>query len=133
MVRTLSKNTQNNIKNLLKFDYFYSTFIKRILGVQRSTIHKYKRKFFPNMMAPSLSGRLTLISATFRITFPKRLYYFKCLKMLKSMGFKAEKKRKNLCLQPPRSKWLKWANAHKSLTSNSLQRIIFSDKAIISI
>jgi hypothetical protein len=73
MVRTLSKNTQNNFKNFLKFDYSYSTFIKRILGVQKSAIRQYKRKFFPNM-APSLSGRHTLISAASVITFPKRLY-----------------------------------------------------------
>ena len=73
MVRTLFKDTQNNIKNLLKFDYSYSTFIKRILGVQKSTIREYKRKFFPNI-APSLSVRHTLISATSGITFPKRLY-----------------------------------------------------------
>jgi hypothetical protein len=72
-------------------------------------------------MVPSSSGRHTLISATSGITFPKKLYfgelktrknvetylngleteisYFKCLKLLKSMGFKAKKKKeKNLCL-----------------------------------
>jgi hypothetical protein len=73
MVRTLFKDTQNNIKNLLKFDYSYSTFIKRILGVQKSTICQYKRKFFQNM-APSLSGRHTLIGVTSGIKFPKRLH-----------------------------------------------------------
>ena len=67
-------------------------------------------------MTPSLSGRHTLISATSGITFPKKavlgklktrkdveiypngleteVSYFKCLKLLKSMGFKAEKKEK---------------------------------------
>jgi hypothetical protein len=54
MVRTLSKDTQNNIKNLLKFDYAYSTYIKRILGVQKSTIREYKRKFFPEHGAISI-------------------------------------------------------------------------------
>ena len=71
--------------------------------------------FFPNMAA-TLSGRHTLISATSGITFPKKavlgklktrkdieiypngvetdVSYFKCLKLLKSMGFKAEKKEK---------------------------------------
>ena len=74
MVPTLlSKDAQYNIKNLLKFGYSYSTFIKRILRVQKSTIWEYKRKFFPNM-TPSLSDRHTLISATSGITFPKRLY-----------------------------------------------------------
>ena len=73
MVPTLSKDAQNNIKNLLKFGYSYSTFIKSILGVQKSTIWEYKRKFFPNI-TPSLSGRHTLISATSGITFPKWLY-----------------------------------------------------------
>ena len=33
MMRTLSKDTQNNIKNLLKIGCSYSTFIKHILGV----------------------------------------------------------------------------------------------------
>ena len=73
MMRTLFKDTQNNIKISLKFGYFYSKFIKRILEVHKSTIREYKRKFFPNM-APSLSGRHTLISAPSGITFPKRLY-----------------------------------------------------------
>ena len=63
MVLTLSKDIQNNIKNLLKFGYSYSTFVKNILGVQRVTIREYEHKFFPNMV-PSLSGRHTLISAT---------------------------------------------------------------------
>jgi len=100
---------------LLKFGYSYSTFIKRIFEVHKSTIREYKRKFFPNM-APSLSGRHTLISATYGITFPKKtvlsklktrkdveiypigleteVSYFKCLKLLKSMEFTAEKKEK---------------------------------------
>jgi hypothetical protein len=73
MVRTLSKDTQNIFKNLLKFGYFYSTFIKRILEVHKSTTREYKRKFFPNV-APFLSGRHTLISATSGITFAKGLY-----------------------------------------------------------
>ena len=70
MVRTLSNDTQNNIKNLLKFGYSYSIFIKRILEIYESTIREYKRKFFPDM-APSLSARHTLISATSGITFAK--------------------------------------------------------------
>ena len=73
MVPTLSKDAQNNIKNLLKFGYSYCTFIKRVLGVHKSTIREYKRMFFPNM-APFLSGRHTLISATSGITFPKNMY-----------------------------------------------------------
>ena len=54
-VCTLSKGTQNIIKILLRFGYSYSTFIKRILGVQKSTICEDKRKFFPNMVS-SLSN-----------------------------------------------------------------------------
>ena len=46
MVRTLSKDTQSNIKNLLKFGYFYFTVVKRILRVQKSAIRDNKRKFF---------------------------------------------------------------------------------------
>ena len=92
------------------------------MGVQKSTIREYKRKFFPNM-APSLSGRHTLISATnisdyipkmavlgnlktrkdvetYLNGFETEINYFKCLRLLKSMGFKAEKQEKNLCLQP---------------------------------
>jgi hypothetical protein len=68
-----SKVHKNNIESLLKFGYSYSTFIKRVSGVYKSTIREYKRKLFPNM-APTPSGRHILIRATSRITLEKRLY-----------------------------------------------------------
>ena len=73
MVRTLSKDAQNYIKNfLLNFGYSYSEIIKRISRVQNSTILDYNRKVFWNR-TPSPSGQQTLINATSRIIFSKRL------------------------------------------------------------
>jgi hypothetical protein len=57
--------------------------------------------------------------------------YFTCHKLLKSMGFKTEKK--PLLTATHRSKRLNWANAHKNWTRNNLHRMIFSDKTKIII
>jgi hypothetical protein len=60
--------------------------------------------------------------------------YFACLKLLKSMGFKAEKKKKKpLLTATHRTKRLNWAKAHKSWTSNNFRRMVFPDKTKISI
>jgi hypothetical protein len=46
--------------------------------------------------------------------FEAEISYFKCLKLLKSMGFKAEKQEKTFATATHKSKSLNWANAHKS-------------------
>jgi hypothetical protein len=61
-----------------------------------------------------------------------KISYFKCLKLLKSMGFKAEKKNPS-AYSHSQIKRLNWAKAHKSWTSNNLRRLVFSDKTKISI
>ncbi|KAG2204012.1 hypothetical protein INT46_003314 [Mucor plumbeus] len=86
-------------------------------------------------MAPSLSGRHTLISATSGITFPKKAVLGK-LKTRKDVeiypnGLETEKK--PLLTATHRSKRLSWANAHKSWTKNNLRHMISSDKTKISI
>ncbi|KAG0849373.1 hypothetical protein G6F15_014205 [Rhizopus arrhizus] len=63
MVRSLPLDVQDNIKSLLKSGHSYSSIIKRVPGVKKSTISDYKRRWFPNM-GPLKSGRRSEITAT---------------------------------------------------------------------
>ncbi|KAG1528252.1 hypothetical protein G6F51_014265 [Rhizopus arrhizus] len=63
MVRSLPLDVQNNIKSLLKSGHPYSSIIRRVPGVKKSTISDYKRRWFPNMR-PLNSGRKSEITAT---------------------------------------------------------------------
>ena len=67
--------------------------------------------------------------------FEAEINYFKCLKLLKLMEFKAKKQKKSLLLTAThRSKRLNWAKAHKSWTSNNLRHMmVFFDETKISI
>ncbi|KAI8079486.1 hypothetical protein BDF21DRAFT_320021, partial [Thamnidium elegans] len=67
MVRSLPKDTQNSLQNLLQSGYSYSQIMKRIPGIKKSTIiflHNYKRKRYPNSPInnpgrPALLGNTT--------------------------------------------------------------------------
>ncbi|KAG1275980.1 hypothetical protein G6F60_012716 [Rhizopus arrhizus] len=63
MVRSLPLDLQDNIKFLLKSGHSYSSIIKRVPGVKKSTVSDYKRRWFPNM-GTLKSGRKSEITAT---------------------------------------------------------------------
>ncbi|KAG1139889.1 hypothetical protein G6F37_013080 [Rhizopus arrhizus] len=63
MIRSLRLDVQDSIKSLLKSGHSYSSIIKRVPGVKKSTISDYKRRWFSNMR-PLKSGHKSEITAT---------------------------------------------------------------------
>lgn len=60
--------------------------------------------------------------------------YSACLKLLKSLGFEAAKKKKKPLLKPQhRKQRLEWAKAHRSWTKDDWRRMVFSDETKINI
>lgn len=155
MVRSLPKDVQNNIKNLLESGYSYTKIMKRVPGVKKSTISDYKAKWFPDMKA-SQSGRHAIVNETSRnyirkkvvmgelktgkdvqkyiVGIGKEISYSTCLKLLKSMGFEAKKKQKKPLLSSKHMKQrLNWAKSHEHWTKDDWRRMVFSDETKINI
>ncbi|KAG1364748.1 hypothetical protein G6F61_013699 [Rhizopus arrhizus] len=140
MVRSLPLDVQDNIKSLLKSGYSYSSIIKRVPGVKKSTISDYKRRWFPNM-GPLKSGRRSEITATTKsyirrsvitgkLKTGKDVQRYLCdlgcaigysayLKLLRSMEFQVRnKKHKPFLKVIHMKKRLAWANTHKDSTND---------------
>lgn len=155
MVKALPQDVQNNIRSLLQAGHSYSTIMKRVPGVKKSTIGDYKKKFFPNMQSQA-PGRKSPISVSTRNYVRKQLVlgsmktgkdvhryladigcnigYSACLKMLKSMGFQSGIKKKKPLLKPQHKKQrLAWAKAHQHWTSDDWRRMVFSDETKINV
>jgi transposase len=155
MTRCLPKDTQNNIKNLLESGYSYSQIMERVPGVKKSTISDYKRKWFPEMKSLQ-SGRHAIVNVTGRNYIRKKLIlgvfktakdverylndvgikisYSGCLKLLKSLNFQAEiKKKKPFLNKKHMIQRLNWAKAHQSWTKDDWKRMIFSDETKINV
>ncbi|KAG1299865.1 hypothetical protein G6F64_012791 [Rhizopus arrhizus] len=155
MVRSLPLDVQDNIKSLLKSGHSYSSIIKRVPGVKKSTISDYKRRWFPNM-GPLKSGRRSEITATTKSYIRRSVItgklktgkdvqrylcglgcaigYSACLKLLKSMGFQARiKKHKPFLKAIHMKKRLAWANAHKDWTKDDWRRMVFSDETKVNV
>ncbi|KAG0975615.1 hypothetical protein G6F29_011407 [Rhizopus arrhizus] len=133
----------------------YSSIIKRVPGVKKSTISDYKRRWFPNM-GPLKSGRRSEITATTKSYIRRSVItgklktgkdvqrylcdlgcaigYSACLKLLKSMGFQARiKKHKPFLKAIHMKKRLAWVNAHKDWTKDDWRRMVFSDETKVNV
>ena len=117
MVYTLSRSKQESIRSLLKKGLAYSEIMKRVPGVSRSTLSKYKDLYTPERTRGH-AGRKTTISSTTKNYLKRELVngslktakgvwsylnsighkigYFGTVKMLHNMGFNAQIKKKSL-------------------------------------
>jgi hypothetical protein len=128
--------------------------MKRVPGVKKSTISDYKRKWFPEMKSLP-SGRHGIVNVTGRNYIRKlilgafktakdverylndvgmKISYSRCLKLLKSLNFQAEiKKKKPFLNKKHMIQRLNWAKAHQSWTKDDWKRMIFSDETKINV
>ncbi|EIE90278.1 hypothetical protein RO3G_14989 [Rhizopus delemar RA 99-880] len=117
MVHPLSRSKQESIRSLLKKGLAFSEIMKRVPGVSRSTLSKYKDLYTPERTRGH-AGRKTTISSTTKNYLKRELVngslktakgvwsylnsighkigYFGTVKMLHSMGFNVQIKKKSL-------------------------------------
>ncbi|KAG1225891.1 hypothetical protein G6F67_009177 [Rhizopus microsporus] len=129
--------------------------MKRVPGVSRSTLSKYKNLYAPKRTRGH-AGRKTTISSTTKNYLKRELIngslqtaksvwsylnsigykigYFGTVKMLHSMGFSTQiKKKKPLLKKSHMEARLKWAKAHKDWTEDDWRRMVFSDETKINV
>ena len=120
MVHTLSRSKQESIRSLLKKGLSYSEIMEHVPGVLTSTLSKHKGLYTPKRTRGH-AGRKTTISSTTRNYLKRELVngslktaksvwsylnsirhkigYFGTVKMLHSMGFNAQIKKKKPLLK----------------------------------
>ncbi|KAG1135943.1 hypothetical protein G6F37_010979 [Rhizopus arrhizus] len=154
MTRSISQDTQNDLRVLLESDLSYEEIANR-LTLSKATVHRYCKKW--NIQRPdntcgqsqilteasqSLMKRMITLGRLksdvevfdyFKAIYP-RLTYNTTLNALKRLGFKARQKRKVPLLSARYSKaGLNWALAHKYWTINDWRKVILSDESKINI
>ncbi|KAG1486581.1 hypothetical protein G6F47_013159 [Rhizopus delemar] len=134
MVHPLSRSKQESIRSLLKKGLAFSEIMKRVPGVSRSTLSKYKDLYTPERTRGH-AGRKTTISSTTK-NYLKRELVNGSLKTAKgvwsylnSIGHKIGYfgTVKMLHTRP------KWAKAHKDWTEDDWRRMVFSDETKINV
>ncbi|EIE79231.1 hypothetical protein RO3G_16426 [Rhizopus delemar RA 99-880] len=154
MARSISQDTQNDLRVLLETDLSYEEIADR-LTLSKATVHRYCKKW--NIQRPdntggrpsilteaskSLMKRMVILGRLksgvevfdyFKAIYP-RLTYNTTLNALKSLGFKARPKRKVPLLSAKHRKArLDWALAHRYWTTDDWRKVIFSDESKINV
>src|SRR6478609_4963933 len=154
MTRSISQDTQNDLRVLLESDLSYEEIANR-LTLSKATVHRYCKKW--NIQRPdntggrpqilteaskSLMRRMVILGRLksgvevfdyFKAIYP-RLTYNTTLNALKSLGFKARPKRKVPLLSAKHRKArLEWALAHRYWTIDDWRKVIFSDESKINV
>ncbi|KAG0929140.1 hypothetical protein G6F30_012123 [Rhizopus arrhizus] len=154
MTRSISQDTQNDLRVLLESDLSYEEIANR-LTLSKATVHRYCKKW--NIQRPdntggrpqilteaskSLMKRMVILGQLksgvevfdyFKAIYP-RLTYNTTLNALKSLGFKARPKRKVPLLSAKHRKArLEWALAHRYWTIDDWRKVIFSDESKINV
>ncbi|EIE83290.1 hypothetical protein RO3G_07995 [Rhizopus delemar RA 99-880] len=154
MTRSISQDTQNDLRVLLDTDLSYEEIADR-LTLSKATVHRYCKKWNIQRLdntggrppilteaSKSLMKRMVILGRLksgvevfeyFRAIYP-RLTYNTTLNALKSLGFKARPKRKVPLLSAKHRKArLDWALAHRYWTTDDWRKVIFSDESKINV
>lgn len=154
MTRSLPVETQMDLKALLIKEKSY-TDISKQLGISKSVISKYQKKWFPNRIGTA-AGRPVIVASSSRALIKRKVLngelltateVYKALcklgydltpksaaNVLKSMNFNsAIKKKKPFMTAVHKKKRLQWAKNHLHWTSDDWRRVVFSDETKINV